>query len=357
MNRNGNIRNLVGVAMLVFAAAPGSSWSGPVPAPEGEILLAQGSGDKPMSPAARRSFIRDSLRQERLKTQAQAAATVQDAGPGNANAPSGTPGSGAGANPSQSNVPLAVDAQVIAGSVEPASVVVPSTAPKVNVELPISDSLMVKALNVRNTEIRDVLQGLGIQYGVNIVLAPEVAGPITVNLSKIKVKDALRIIAEENGYQLSVVHGAVKVEKRAAPKPAEPPPPRFLVSFAENRLSVDLQKIPAEEVVRRLMEATGKNIILDQNASVDLSAHFKDLELRKGLALLSETNGLTVREKDGVYTFSRQAWSSGAKDAAGAPANTGPMRVTVKDKLVSMEVTSASLSDIISNISAQTGIS
>ena len=87
-----------------------------------------------------------------------------------------------------------------------------------------------------------------------------------------------------------------------------------------------------------------------------MSGFFKDMELRKGLNLLAETNGMAVREKDGVYSFYREAWSSGGKEGQAA-AGSGRMRVTVKDKLVSLEVTAAPLSDIISSISAQTGIS
>lgn len=38
--------------------------------------------------------------------------------------------------------------------------------------LPIPDSLVVKNLNVKNTEIRDLLQGMAVQYGLNLFLAP-----------------------------------------------------------------------------------------------------------------------------------------------------------------------------------------
>ena len=49
--------------------------------------------------------------------------------------------------------------------------------------LPIADSVVVKNLNVKNTEIRDLLQGLAVQYGLNLFLAPEVKGPVTVNFN------------------------------------------------------------------------------------------------------------------------------------------------------------------------------
>ena len=42
--------------------------------------------------------------------------------------------------------------------------------------LPIADSVIVKNLNVKNTEIRDLLQGMAVQYGLNLFLAPDVRG-------------------------------------------------------------------------------------------------------------------------------------------------------------------------------------
>jgi type II secretory pathway component GspD/PulD (secretin) len=338
------------------------------------------AADKGVSPAARRAFVRDSLRQERLKARANAAQTAPEAPttggnpnpavqpppstPPQATVPQNTPPippSGDRQNESIGNASLNAVFNPSAGLAPVSQDTAPAgaaaaEAPAKPVELPISDSIMVKSLNVRNTEIRDVLQGLGIQYSVNILMAPDVTGPVTVNLTKIKLKEALRLIAEENGYALSVVHGAVKVEKRPAPKPVAPPAPRFKVVFEGNKLSVDLQKIPSDQAIRRLTEVTGRNIVLDQGSAAEMTGFFKDMELRKGLNLLAETNGMSVREKDGVYSFYREAWSSGGREGQGAAAS-GRMRVTVKDKLVSLEVTGAPLSDIISSISAQTGIS
>lgn len=304
-------------------------------------LHAQVQTDKGMSPAARRAFIRDSLRQERLKARANSTQNaIQEVAPVQPSQPI-----------QQSTPSIVVPLSTAPSSSSP--ILEPMAAP---VDLPFSDTITVKSLNVRNTEIRDVLQGLAIQFSINIIMAPDVAGPISVNLTKIKLKEVIRLIAEENGCMLSVVHGAVKVDKKPAPKPISLPPPRFIISFEANKLSVDMQKIPAEQVIRRLTEATGKNIVLDQSASLEMSGFFKDMELRKGLNLLAETNGFAVKEKEGVYTFYREAWSTGGKDGQ-APASNGRMHISIKDKMVSLEVTSAPLADIISSISAQSGIS
>lgn len=56
--------------------------------------------------------------------------------------------------------------------------------------LPIADSIIVKNLNVKNTEIRDLLQWMAVQYGLNLFLAPDVRGPVTVNINNQPLKYA-----------------------------------------------------------------------------------------------------------------------------------------------------------------------
>jgi type II secretory pathway component GspD/PulD (secretin) len=313
-----------------------------------------------LSPAERRAFVRDSLRQERLQSRVTTQASQLPSTP--ANHPLNTAiDNGNVTSPTQpTTIPETTAKPTLTPTVPTVTTAVPTpesviTEPlATQMELPISDTLMVKSLNVRNTEIRDVLQGLGIQFGVNIVVAPDVTGPITVNFNKIKLKQALRLIAEENGFQLLVVHGAIKVEKRPAPKPLAPPLPRFAIQFVDGKLTVDLQKIPADQVTRKLVEATGRNILLEPEASGDMSAFFKEVELQKGLKMLAETNGLSIREKDGVFSFYREAWHSTGKDGAQTAMSRG--RVTVRDKLVTMEVVNSPLGDIVSSISSQSGV-
>ena len=62
--------------------------------------------------------------------------------------------------------------------------------------LPIPDSVVVKKLNVKNTEIRDLLQGMAVQYGLNLFLDSEVKGPVTVNFNNQPLKDALRVLLQ-----------------------------------------------------------------------------------------------------------------------------------------------------------------
>ncbi len=314
-----------------------------------------------MSPAARRAFIRDSLRQERLQAiearQQTNSPAVQSA------VPNSTPASTQSTAPTTPSAPASTAPTTESASEAAAQTAAASSSnadadespePETPVVLPIHDSILVESLNVRDTDVRDVLQGLGMQHKVNILMAPEVKGPVSVNLHKIKLKDALKLIAEENGYRLSVSHGAVKVEKRPAPAPPAPPKPKFVVLYKNGKLSLDLQKVPAQDVVRKLVETTGRTIMVENGARGEMTAFLQDLEFDKALRLLAQNNGFLLREKDGVITLVQESWQSTPQ--AGAP-NSGRMRVSVKDKLVSLEVTQAPITDIIASIVAQSGIS
>lgn len=99
--------------------------------------------------------------------------------------------------------------------------------------LPIADSVVVKNLNVKNTEIRDLLQGMAVQYGLNLFLAPEVRGPVTVNFNNQPLKEALRVLLQGNGYEFVIDGGVIRVQKPVEKVPEAPKPPekRFVVNW------------------------------------------------------------------------------------------------------------------------------
>ncbi len=340
-------------------------------------VVAQTQGENPqLSPSERRAFIRDSLRHERLQAiegqQRRASnppseqmtdpgndspftAEVQTDESGNEKIPENTEAYDTHAAQESQVYQEQKQYQEPSGEPEEQGTVQPSVEQELAMELPINDSVIVQSLNVRDTEIRDVLQGLGIQHKVNILMSPEVSGRISINLHKTKLKDALKLIAEENGYRLNVVHGSVKVEKKPAPAPPPPIKPRFEVSFKSGKLSVDLQNIPAQQVVRRLVEETKRTLLIEGGARGEMTAFFQDLEFDKAIRLLAHNNGFLLREKDGVITLVQESWQS-APQVSGAQGG-GRMRIFVKEDKVSLEVTQAPIADIIASIAAQSGIS
>lgn len=236
----------------------------------------------------------------------------------------------------------------------PIAVATPKVAPEPEAELPIADSLMISSLNVKDTEIRDLLQGLAVQYGLNLFLDPDVRGPVTVNFTRQPLKDALRVLLLRNGYTYSVERGVITVRKPqpiAAQAPVEPQK-RFEVIWKNNKLFIDIEKAPLEKVVRELIEKTDKNIVVESGLNVDVSAFLRDVDFEKGLRLLASGHRMALRENEGVYTLSRDTWIPG--DANSGSKSSGNFRVEVgSDAVLSIEAAEAPLAALVANIFSQ----
>lgn len=225
---------------------------------------------------------------------------------------------------------------------------------KDEVELPIADSLMISNLNVKDTEIRDLLQGLAVQYGLNLFLEPEVKGPVTVNFSKQSLKDALRILLSRNGYTYTVEKGVITVHKPVieAPPPPKAPELRFDVRWNKDKLSLDIEKSPLDVVVRAIVEKTGKNVVVDPGLKADVTLYIKELQLDKALQLLAESQGLELRESEGVYSLQKPSWDFKG-DTKDGKNSTGRFRVKLRDSLVTIEAMDAPLSVLVGEVFAQ----
>ena len=220
-------------------------------------------------------------------------------------------------------------------------------------ELPIKDSVMIANLNVKDTEIRDLLQGLAVQYGLNLFLEPEVRGPVTVNFTNQPLKDALRILVVRNGYTYGVDHGVITIRKpqpvlQQAPKE---PLKRFEIVWKDSRLDLDIEKAPLDKIVRELIEKTGKNIVTEPGLNAEVSIFLKDVEFDKGLRLLANGHKMALKEDEGIYTLIRDTWIPG--DASSSKSG-GQFRIEITENaLVSVEAADAPLASLVANLFAQ----
>jgi type II secretory pathway component HofQ len=92
--------------------------------------------------------------------------------------------------------------------------------------IPVSDTIKIPVLDFKNADIRDVLRGLGMQYGLNIFTDPDVQGPVTLYLTNVTLRSAIDFIVKRSGNAYAVESGIVKVYKyKALPPPPPPKPP------------------------------------------------------------------------------------------------------------------------------------
>lgn len=221
-------------------------------------------------------------------------------------------------------------------------------------ELPLSDTLVVKKLNVKNTEIRDLLQGMAVQYGLNLFLEKNVTGVVTVNFNNQPLKDALKVLLVGNGYAYRLDNGVIHVYKPIPPEPEKPklPEKKFEVRWENEKLSVDVENVPFCDFVRRIMELSGKNIFMEQKESNPITMYFTEMDFNKAISRIAQYVDMEAVEEDGVYVISKDKW---VDDRDGKNVS-GRFKIRYTDSLLNIDAVSASMAVVVSEILSQTKI-
>lgn len=197
-----------------------------------------------------------------------------------------------------------------------------------------------------------MLQGLAVQYGLNLFLAPEVKGPVTVNFNNQPLREALRVLLQGNGYEYVLDGGVIRVQKpvEKTPEPPKAPEKRFVVEWQNDALTIDVEDAPLDKLVRRIVEITGKNILLEQGNSKPVSVFVQNLPFERALRHLAESAELQYDDDDGVGTIKKASWNLGGK-----PDGTNKFKVKLQnDSLLNIEAVDAPLASLLSEVLSQT---
>jgi len=226
-------------------------------------------------------------------------------------------------------------------------------------EIPLSDTLRIPELDLNNNDIRNVLRGIGMQYGLNIFLEPQVTGNVSLFLTDISVKDAVKFIISQQGYEYRVNNSIVTVYKPVA-APVIIPEPTVTFSLNDSLLSVDFKDLSVTDVARMFVDSAGVNVILEGGHSKVISGKLINLPITQTIQTLFTSNGFEVNESDGIY-YVNTAWSEPSSNGrgGGSQQNNSFRRVSVvvdSNKNVSFEVNNASIDDLVRNIILETGL-
>jgi type IV pilus assembly protein PilQ len=215
--------------------------------------------------------------------------------------------------------------------------------------LPDAAHRTLEALNVRDADLRDVFRSIAAEHGLNLAVDNRIERQVTIRLADLPVIDVIVFLCEQ--YELSLIQdgGILRIEQ---PEPLilPPPPPREIsVSFLNGVLSADLSGESLSDVVRAIAEASGQNIVVRQGVEGPVRGLLTAVPLAAGLKTLMETNGFSVRERDGIYHIDR----SGVSPPADGQAQGQSFWVEATDSTVSFEVTNAPIADILREVSVQ----
>ncbi len=213
-----------------------------------------------------------------------------------------------------------------------------------------ADTLRIELLDFNNTDLRDVVRAIASKYSLNIFVEDGIENRVTLHLVDIPVIQALKFIASQYGLKLEREGSIFKYKRLPIPIP-EPEP--LAIIYKDNLLSLNLKNDDLQEVAKEISKKSGKNVVVNQGVQGKISGYLQHIPLRQGLNMLMNVNGFTIREIDGVLLVDRNNEPKGKNGSAKFGKS---FWVSVKDSLITLDVTNANIKDVIRDIFSQIGM-
>jgi len=209
------------------------------------------------------------------------------------------------------------------------------------------------SLSFKDTDLRDIFRAMSHEHGVNIFLDNSIAKRVTISLNKVRVYDAIQFLAHENGLELHLDGGIFKILPPPPPPKPEPPPPHVpLVNFEKSLLSVEFKDDDLQKIILELERKTTKNILTISGTTGTVTGKLTDVDFDIGFTQLMNNNGFAVQKRNGIYLVSRLEYFVGTQGTS-SPQKTGPYWISIKDSLVTLDVTNAPLERVIPDMVRQ----
>ena len=156
-----------------------------------------------------------------------------------------------------------------------------------------SDELVLN-LSIRDADIRDVLQGIAIQNGINIIPDTSVTGNVTINLQNTPFESGLRILLESNGFEYEKQGNVYLVRKKVVSA-------NFDVRFLDNKLTVSADNADIRQLLKEISKKTGLNIVAETGLTGNVTANVSDVPADEAIYAILEPLGFDVEENNGIY--------------------------------------------------------
>jgi len=111
-------------------------------------------------------------------------------------------------------------------------------------------------------EIGDALRLLAKQGRLNLVIGPEVQAVVSVALKDVPVRQALRALAEGNGFRVIETDGILTVTRPPTQRPEEPPPPLVTRVLQPRSVSAPMLR----DALQPVLSKWGKFTVLSQDS-------------------------------------------------------------------------------------------
>ncbi len=202
---------------------------------------------------------------------------------------------------------------------------------------------LVRALNIRDGDVRDVLRLISQQTGVNIAADETVRGTITLSLNEVTVHQALETILAVKGlYSLQSAPNVFLISAKPLGLAL-----KIKLSDDKARLTLECKEVELKDLLKELGIALGKTLIPDPSVTGKATLQIGDVAVDEGLSLVAVAHGLSVVKTQSAYVFQ--------KFDASRPQRPLPY-VGVASPMVRLDVVNATLEECVQALAAQTGV-
>ncbi len=220
-----------------------------------------------------------------------------------------------------------------------------------------SDSSTVEetmSLDVKDTDIRDVIRMISKGYGLNIILDRDVSGKVTLHLTDAPIIEGLTTLAESNGWELIKEGSVYRIRKPVAKTKSS-------IRFSRGKLTVDIQNMNVVDFIKELSSKTAASIVPDSKISGRVSGKLYQVPLEDGLKAILEGNGYKVAKRKNIYRVTQDGVSgtdgtSSRRSRRSSKGRSKEFYVECEDEFLNIDVKNSDLSDIINAIAEQSDI-
>lgn len=207
------------------------------------------------------------------------------------------------------------------------------------------------SLDVKDTDIRDVVRMVSKAYDLSIVLDNSITGKVTVHLSDVPIMEGLRTLAESNGLDVTREGSVYRLRKKSDSGEGS-------IRFARNKLTIDVSGMDVIDFIKELSTKTSVSIVPDSKVAGKLTGKLFEVELDDGIRAILEGNGFMVVRRRNIYQVTtKESVSEAVSSRRSAPRpGGGDFFVDWANERLTIEVTNGNLEDVLKAISEQSDV-
>jgi type IV pilus assembly protein PilQ len=200
-------------------------------------------------------------------------------------------------------------------------------------------------LDVKDVDIRDVIQMISKAHNLNIVLDNDVSGTVTLHLSDAPAMEGLMALAKSRGLELTREGSVYRIGKAGVDKRGE-------VTFDHGRLTIDVLNMNITDFLNAVSTQASINVVADNQVSGPVSGKLFKVPLDEGLTALLEGNGFRIYKRKNIYQVSKPGAPAGNNQTSQISSGAN-FHVEYANGLLSLVAIKVNLYDVITAIAQQ----